>query len=88
MALQVVKLLEHTVPKAVSVKHRFSSKLSMVEGDPGQFTQALMNLCLNAVDAMQGGGVLEISTGKTRGGTEREPCRPSIWPPVGMSRFA
>ena len=34
---------------------------SAVDGDPGQVEQALLNLCINARDAMPGGGTIRIS---------------------------
>ncbi len=34
---------------------------SAIDGDPGQVEQALLNLCINARDAMPGGGTIRIS---------------------------
>jgi CheY-like chemotaxis protein len=36
--------------------------MSLIEGDPGQIQQVLMNLCINASDAMPKGGELSIRT--------------------------
>lgn len=66
MAGQVLKIAERTVSKKVAVKTDLDPGLDDVEGDPGQLTQVLMNLCLNAVEAVQDEGTVTISTSGTR----------------------
>jgi two-component system cell cycle sensor histidine kinase/response regulator CckA len=58
----VVNLLERTINKNISLRCAFCESLPMVEGDPGQIEQIIMNLCVNAVDAMPGGGSLDLKT--------------------------
>ena len=36
--------------------------LGLLRGDPGALSHALMNLCVNAIDAMPGGGTLQLRT--------------------------
>jgi PAS domain S-box-containing protein len=57
---ETVRLIEATTPKSVQLKRNLSTDPVVVEADEGQLQQALLNLCLNARDAMPTGGVLEI----------------------------
>ncbi len=59
---EVVRLLSRTVDKAIRIEPRLAPDLAAVEGDAGQLHQMLLNLCLNARDAMPAGGVLTIET--------------------------
>jgi CheY-like chemotaxis protein len=56
-------MLQRTVPKGVVFASSFEEPCPIVEGDPSLLSQALVNLCLNAVDAMRGVGTLTIAVG-------------------------
>jgi PAS domain S-box-containing protein len=56
------KLLERTVPKMIEIKLLLSDDLRTVSADPGQLEQILLNLGVNARDAMPEGGTLTIQT--------------------------
>jgi PAS domain S-box-containing protein len=58
---EVTSILQHTLPKAITVRTELEKQLSVVRGDVTQLSQVLMNLCVNARDAMPGGGELTIS---------------------------
>ena len=59
---EIIKVLGETLPKNISIKYRVDSDLSSVSGDPTQIHQVLMNLALNAKDAMKNsGGTLKIT---------------------------
>ncbi|SHO49743.1 ATP-binding protein [Desulfopila aestuarii] len=55
-------LLERTIPKMIQVQLHLNANLRQVNGDGAQLEQVLMNLAVNARDAMPDGGVLTIST--------------------------
>jgi signal transduction histidine kinase/CheY-like chemotaxis protein len=48
--------------KDISINLRLSKHLQTIEADEGQIEQVLMNLFLNAADAMPNGGILTIQT--------------------------
>lgn len=54
-------MLERTIPKMIKVKLHLKTNLNFVNGDSSQLEQVLMNLAVNARDAMPEGGLLTIS---------------------------
>ena len=56
----VLRLIRHTFDRAIQIDAKINPGLS-VRGDQAELHQALMNLCLNARDAMPRGGVLRVS---------------------------
>jgi PAS domain S-box-containing protein len=58
---QTIRLFEVTTPKTVIIRCTLSPERVIVQGNEGQLQQALLNLCLNARDAMQNGGVLVVN---------------------------
>ena len=56
----LVKILGETLPKTITVKYDIEPELDLVSADPTQIHQVLMNLTLNARDAMPSGGSLTI----------------------------
>lgn len=59
---QFVTLLDRIIGEDVDVVLNLDENLTTVYADPGILDQALMNLCVNARDAMPSGGRLTIST--------------------------
>ena len=57
----LVTVLKETLPKTIEVKFNIASDLWIVSADPTQIHQVLMNLCINARDAMPLGGILKIT---------------------------
>lgn len=56
----VMRLIRHTFDRAIQVDAKIYPGLS-VRGDQAELHQVLMNLCLNARDAMTHGGVLSVT---------------------------
>jgi len=57
----VDQMLRHTLPKTIELRTSLTKELWAVFGDATQFYQVLMNLCVNARDAMPGGGRLTVT---------------------------
>src|SRR5947209_3478518 len=57
---EVIKILKDTLPKSVSISYDVPNDLWMISADATQVHQVLMNLCVNARDAMAQGGELTL----------------------------
>ena len=57
----LLSFLEKVIPRDIEIKVT-TAKLDTIKADPTQIEQVLMNLCLNARDAMPIGGRLHIET--------------------------
>lgn len=56
----VAELLSHTIDRRVSIRLCIEPAACVVAGDPDRLQHAVMNLCLNARDAMPEGGELTL----------------------------
>ncbi len=61
LILEIRQVIKETFPKSIEVDCETSRNLWTVSGDATQLHQVLMNLCVNARDAMPNGGTLTIS---------------------------
>ncbi|MBD3393249.1 MAG: PAS domain S-box protein [Chitinivibrionales bacterium] len=59
---EVVTLLKHSIDKRIDIVLELKAPRPFVNGDPTQLQNALLNLALNARDAMPGGGTLRFRT--------------------------
>jgi len=67
---ETLSLLEHQMKKAgVEVRTKLDPALAAVQGNPGKLQQVFLNLFLNARDAMEPRGVLEVATYAGDGGS-------------------
>ena len=60
--IQVERLLKRTIPKMINIELNLNDTLKIINADPNQMEQVLMNLAVNARDAMPDGGKLIIGT--------------------------
>ncbi|MFZ6016060.1 MAG: hybrid sensor histidine kinase/response regulator [Nitrospirota bacterium] len=60
-----VKLLEGVLDKRIGIKMNLIENIPVIEGDPNQLEQVIMNLMVNARDAMPDGGLITIKTSVT-----------------------
>ena len=56
-----VTLLRKTLPRVITVQQKSSGTIPKIEADPVQIEQVIMNLAINARDAMPSGGSLTIT---------------------------
>jgi two-component system cell cycle sensor histidine kinase/response regulator CckA len=71
MVNEVVSMLRETFPKQVKISTKLTDHVPPIHADPNQIHQALLNLAVNARDAMPQGGVLTLGTDVVTGETLR-----------------
>lgn len=62
VTIETLGFLENVIGSNIEVKATLAPELAVVRADPVQIEQVLMNLCINARDAMPNGGSLVIET--------------------------
>jgi two-component system, cell cycle sensor histidine kinase and response regulator CckA len=64
---ELEKMLQATFPKMISFDLRLDPTLPHITADRSQIHQVLLNLCVNARDAMPSGGTITLETSMTTG---------------------
>ncbi|MBD3315258.1 MAG: PAS domain S-box protein, partial [Chitinivibrionales bacterium] len=62
IVFEVVNILKHSIDKRIDISQELDANPCTTRGDPGQLQNAVLNLALNARDAMPNGGKLTIAT--------------------------
>lgn len=57
---EVIKLLQSTLPSSIRIQTRTDADVSNIMMDPVHLHQVVMNLCINARDALEGEGLIEV----------------------------
>jgi PAS domain S-box-containing protein len=83
---RVVKIITRTFDRCIQVQTRTESGPLWVDANPGQLEQAILNLCINARDAMPEGGVLALESSRVTLG-EGDSSRPSHCLPGNYARL-
>jgi PAS domain S-box-containing protein len=63
---EIAKIIQETFPKSIQLRVEVQDEVWEVLGDPTQIHQILLNLCVNARDAMPQGGFLTLSARNVR----------------------
>jgi PAS domain S-box-containing protein len=59
---ETLRLFERSIDKSIAISKELTDDIAIIKGDDGQIQQALLNLLINARDAMPNGGSVTIST--------------------------
>jgi len=62
LLLNMQRLLRPLIPENIALSYDLAPQAGNIKADPGQVEQIILNLVVNAVDAMQSGGHLQIAT--------------------------
>lgn len=60
--ISALNLLKPTMKKDIDIVLDLNKEINCIEGDPSQIEQIILNLCINAAQAMPDGGTLTIKT--------------------------
>ena len=77
----LIKMLRRVIGEHIELKIIPGSDLETIHADPGMLEQVLMNLCINARDAMESGGTITIATENAV--IDKEFCATNPWAAPG-----
>jgi signal transduction histidine kinase/ActR/RegA family two-component response regulator len=71
--VEMIEMLRRSIGPTIEIRHALASELWPVLIDTGQIETALLNVALNARDALPGGGMVLIETANIRAASEELP---------------
>lgn len=74
----LLRMLRRLIGENIQLTFRPAADLATVHADPGQVEQMLLNICVNARDAMPRGGKITIETGPTVVGEQVRATHPWV----------
>jgi PAS domain S-box-containing protein len=80
VVMGLVKMLERTIGEGITVKVDVRGGPAAVEADPSQIELVLMNLAVNARDAMPDGGTLTVTVEDAVVAEQTHPAHPDLEP--------
>jgi PAS domain S-box-containing protein len=80
VVLETLELLEASLPAGIRLESKIVAGNAAVIGDATYLHQVVMNLCTNAIHAMQGGGVLSVTLERLQLNQGRTLSRGSLAP--------
>jgi two-component system, cell cycle sensor histidine kinase and response regulator CckA len=82
--VETLSLLEKVIGSNIEIKANLASDLAVVRADSTQLEQVILNLCINARDAMPDGGSLKIETANVT--FDEQSC--AQWPLAHPGKYA
>ena len=77
---EIANIVDHTFPKGIKVNFTVDKEIEHIQGNLTQLHQVLLNLCLNARDAMPSGGELALHADLIEADVRRTRLHPWIKP--------
>ena len=68
---ETLNLFERSIDKTIEIKKILTNDLCLINGDDGQIQQAVLNILINARDAMPEGGVISLQSEKINFGDQQ-----------------